>query len=104
MSFDIVNDILQAENDAKKTVAAAESKAAQLTADADKAGRKLLEDEALRAAEEAAKLTAQAIERGKAGAEAIRQETEKEIETIRSSALAKMEAAAEEVVKKVVNG
>ena len=103
MSFDAINNIAQAELDAKAAVAAAEQKAKQLIAEAEDAGRASVEAAIAKADGELEELRRRAGEKSETDAQRLRDELATKKAVLLAKAEAKLEKAAALVVERIVN-
>ena len=103
MSFEAINSVTAAEQEAKAAVAAAESKAKQLLQDAENAGKAEIEAARLKADGELQELRRRADEKYAAEAEELRGVRESRKAKLRAQAEAKLEEAAALIVERIVN-
>ena len=103
MSFEAINNIAQAEAEAKAAVAAAEQKARQLLADAQAAGKAAVEAAGVRAEVELKQLRQKAEDKTRDESLALESELANQKAALRAKAESRLEKAAALVVERIVN-
>jgi len=103
MSFEAIEQITAAENEAKATAAAAEQKSRELISEAENEGKAAVEAAKSKAAGELAELKKRSNEKAMGEAEALYRETDSKKENLRAMAEARLEKAAKLVVERIVN-
>ena len=102
MSLEAIQTITREERENREKLAAAEAKAREVTAAAERDGQALLQQVRARAAEEGRLLMQEAEGRAAKRAEEIRRQAEKDSDALRKDAGSRLDAAAELIVGKVV--
>ena len=102
MSFEAINSVVQAENEAKAAVAAAEAKAKQMLSDAQAAGRAAVEAAGDKADSALAELRRKADEEAMAKAAELSRDVENKKAALRARAEARLDRAASLVVERIV--
>ena len=104
MAIEAIKKVTQIEQDAQKRRDAAAAEGKLLVADAQKAGRKLLEEKRQQAEAQARQMMQQAEAEAAQAAEVILADADKECQALKEAARDRLEQAVELIVEKVVNG
>ncbi len=102
MSFEAINSVVQAENEAKAAVAAAEAKARQMLSDAQAAGKAAVEAAGDKADSAIGELRRQADGEAMKRASALQRDTEIKKAALRARASTRLDRAAALVVERIV--
>ena len=102
MSFEAINSVVQAENEAKAAVAAAEAKARQMVSDAQTAGKAAVEAAGDKADSALAELRRKADEEAMSKAADLSRDVENRKAALRARAEARLDRAASLVVERIV--
>ena len=103
MSFEAITSITEAEAQAKAAVAAAEAQARQMLADAETAGKAVLEAAGVKAESELAELRRKTEEKSRAQTDELAQVLDGRKSALRAKAESKLEEAAALIVERIVN-
>lgn len=104
MSFEAILTISEAEESAKRRIAAAQAAAKTAQADAVAEGESAMLAAAQRAADELLQLRTKSDEKAKADVEQLASGTENKKAAMRAHSEARMERAADLIVERIVNG
>ena len=104
MSFDAITSITQAEAAAKSTLAAAEARTRQMTAEAEASGKAAVEAALKKAGDELAQLRTLADKKASETAKNVSDENENRKAVLRAKAEKNLDRAANLVVERIVNG
>lgn len=102
MPLEVIENITQVEAENRERKTAAEAKAKQIVADAQRDGLALLQQTRTSAAERSRELLRQAETRAAARGEEIRRDAQAEGEALRKEAESRLDAAADLIVGRVV--
>ena len=102
MSFEAINSVVQAENEAKAAVAAAEQKARQMVSDAQAAGKAAVEAAGDKADSALAELRRRADEQAMEKASELQRDVENKKAALRARAEVRLDRAASLVVERIV--
>ena len=102
MSFEAINSVVQAENEAKAAVAAAEAKARQMISDAQAAGKAAVEAAGDKADSAISELRRKADEEAMGKASELQSDVENRKAALRARAEARLDRAASLVVERIV--
>ena len=103
MSFEAISNITQAEAAAKATLAGAETRAKQLAADAESAGKLAVDAAIAKAEAELQELSRQVNDKAKQESERLAADLENQKAVLRTRAESKLDEAAALVVERIVN-